>query len=141
MFRSLIDVSRRALATLESERAVEEIVAAARSRNAALEITGALVCTRTHFAQLLEGPSDAVDGLMHTIENDSRHVEVAILDVTLVAQRKVPNWSMAYNGDSTYVACQIEALVIDPCTSAFVRVGRLRSLIIGFATTGLPRHA
>ena len=135
IFRSSMYVSRRALATLNSERAVGEIVAAARKRNATLGITGGLVCTRTHFAQLLEGPPAAVDALMHMIETDPRHAEVTILDVSLVAQRQVANWSMAYNGDSTYVARQIEALLLDPDNSAPLLVSRLRSLIVGFATT------
>jgi hypothetical protein len=136
MDRSLIYVSRRPLATFDPERAVEEIVATARSRNAALNITGALACTRSHFTQLLEGSPATIDELMHSIENDPRHTDVTILEVSSIIQRTLPDWTMAYSGDSTYVARQLEALLLDQTS---MRVDRLRSLIIGFAGADLAR--
>lgn len=135
MERSLLYVSRQSLSTVDPERAIEEIVAQARLHNASRGITGALACTKDHFAQLIEGPIAELDDLMDRIERDHRHVDLTILHVEPILRRRVPEWRMAYSGPSTYVARQIAPLIGETIQMNSVRVDRLTSLLVGLAVS------
>jgi len=91
--------------------AVDEIVAVAVSRNAALDITGALVFTGPHFAQVLEGPRGRIEELMTSIERDPRHRDVEVLEVTDIQERCFAKWSLAYAGPSLFVDQHLRPLV------------------------------
>jgi len=119
---------------LNREQAIEEIVAEARSHNALRGITGALACTQDHFAQLLEGATEELDDLMDRIERDHRHVDVTIIQVTPILCRRLPGWSMAYSGPSTYVARQIVPLIGGTTRMNSMRIERLVSLLVGLAS-------
>jgi Sensors of blue-light using FAD len=67
----------------------------ARSNNKAVEITGALLITDHYFAQVLEGPQDAVEDLYRRISADTRHEKHTVLGTGAVARRVFPGWSMA----------------------------------------------
>jgi len=79
---------------------VNAILAASRRNNPRGGITGALVFNRGIFAQVLEGPPDAVEALFERIQQDPRHGDVQVLSFNRDAQRLFPNWSMAYLGQS-----------------------------------------
>ncbi len=66
----------------------------ARSRNAREDITGALICRRDLYLQLLEGPEEAVEAAYSRIEEDDRHVEVTRLLSRPAAERLFPAWAM-----------------------------------------------
>ena len=134
MERSILYVSRRSLFSSDPEQEIEEIVALSRERNAEQGITGAMACTQDHFAQLLEGPNDRVDDLMHRIDQDPRHFEVTILRVEPITRRRLPGWSMAYSGQSNYVTRQIVPLFGDNTQVNTVRTERLITLLVGLAT-------
>lgn len=134
MHRSLIYVSRQAFAPSAPEQVIDDIVTKARTFNAANGITGALACTREHFAQLLEGPGLVLEQLMHRIEQDPRHTDVTTLRVSDIALHRLPDWSMAYSGPSSYVARQIEPLIGRSSDATPGRVDRLISLLVGLAT-------
>ena len=53
--RCLLYVSESCLSWPEDAHQVDEIVTVSRGRNEQLSLTGALIYTRTHFAQVLEG--------------------------------------------------------------------------------------
>ena len=74
---------------------LEHLLETAERRNAALNITGLLVFTGTHFMQLLEGPKDAVEAVFDMICQDRRHNAIARLIAEPVEERSCPNWSMA----------------------------------------------
>ncbi len=74
---------------------LQRLVETAARRNAALDITGLLVFTGTHFMQLLEGPKDAVEAVFDMICQDRRHSAIARLIAEPVPQRSCPDWSMA----------------------------------------------
>ena len=74
---------------------VDDILAVARHKNAALGITGALMFNGSHYAQVLEGERGAVERLFETINLDPRHADVALLSFEPVAERLFGNWSMA----------------------------------------------
>jgi hypothetical protein len=109
--KSLLYASASALAPGEEQAEIERIVSVARVRNAGLGVTGTLVFTRTSFAQILEGPDEAVDGLMQRIARDRRHDQVTIVDTVTTDQRLFEDWTLSYCGGSRYVDKHIAPLL------------------------------
>lgn len=72
-----------------------EILKTARSKNAELGITGALMLYDDWFAQVLEGPQAAVETLYDKIKADSRHDAVRLNEAGPVAKRMFAKWAMA----------------------------------------------
>lgn len=70
-------------------------------RNAAEDVTGLLCFSGDHFAQVLEGPAHALDGLMRSIRADPRHRLLREWPARSVSagQRWFPTWSMGYLHD------------------------------------------
>ena len=79
-------------------RAIEDILAVARERNARLGVTGALLCNREYFAQVLEGPREAVEEIYESIQCDERHTGTTVLRFRPAPRRDFPDWTMAYEG-------------------------------------------
>lgn len=133
MLRSLLYVSRRSPSIARSEAAVAEILAAARLYNDPRSITGALACTERYFTQLLEGPETEVEPLIRRIEGDTRHSDVSIVRVETILQARLPGWSMAYSGPSTYVARQVGSLIERSTPMNSARADGLLDLLVGLA--------
>ncbi len=78
------------------QRSVElaSIFTTARNNNRGLAITGALMVTDTAFVQALEGDENEVKALYESIEKDSRHEHVNLVEQT-VAPRTFGRWAMA----------------------------------------------
>jgi hypothetical protein len=106
MERSLLYVSRRQA----TEADIRDIVETARVRNARLQVTGALIATDTHFAQVLEGSRAAINELMDSILRDRRHEQIDVVQDRQADQRGFPTWSMAYSGRSVFAESLIGAL-------------------------------
>ena len=77
------------------EAGLAEILRVARARNAALNVTGALVLYDDWFAQVLEGPEAAVVALYDKIRSDPRHDRVVVDQSQTVDGRLFGNWAMA----------------------------------------------
>ncbi|HEY0817208.1 MAG TPA: BLUF domain-containing protein [Rhizobacter sp.] len=75
---------------------VEDILARARAQNATRQVTGALLFTGGHFAQVLEGPAPALADTMSAIAADGRHEALKILLDEALPTRRFGAWSMAY---------------------------------------------
>lgn len=110
MVRSLLYVSHSKVAFPDTLGQINNIVDVARSRNARLDVTGALIATHAAFAQLLEGSSAAIDELMHSIRNDVRHEHVRVVQDHTREARRFARWTMAYSGRSTYAQLLITPL-------------------------------
>ncbi|WP_298956969.1 BLUF domain-containing protein [uncultured Methylobacterium sp.] len=80
--------------------AVEQILDASRRNNGPAGITGALLFNGGAFAQVLEGPRDAVELTFERIQRDLRHGEVTVLQCGPAESRGFPDWSMAFVGRS-----------------------------------------
>lgn len=93
------------------EDGVNAIVEVALARNADLGVTGSLVFTGPHFAQVLEGRKESVDELMVGIERDERHRNMLVLEAADIPARRFPNWSLAYAGPSLFVDRHLRPLV------------------------------
>ena len=90
----LLYVSRSRLGAEDEQRELAAIIAVAAPRNLAARVTGALVHTGPNFAQVLEGPAEAVDAIMGDILVDPRHSAVSIVARTELLRRSFPNWGM-----------------------------------------------
>lgn len=75
---------------------ITEILETSRRRNAANDITGSLVFTGGHFAQVLEGPAQAVAGAMASIGTDPRHEHVTRLIEGAAERRFFESWAMSF---------------------------------------------
>jgi hypothetical protein len=73
---------------------LDDILLAARRNNARDGVTGALLCRRDLFVQLLEGPRAAVTATFARILRDDRHVEVSLLWCGDAPTRLFPDWTM-----------------------------------------------
>jgi hypothetical protein len=79
-------------------RLADAIVRSSVATNDQLQITGALIFTTAHFAQILEGPDVSIDLLMRRICADGRHRLVRVLESRPIDRRMFADWSMAYAG-------------------------------------------
>jgi hypothetical protein len=109
--KSLLYASVSTLAAGEAEREIGRIVEVSRERNGERGITGTLVYNRARFAQILEGPVEAVDEIMASIVRDDRHEQVTVIDVVPATRRRFPGWSLCYAGESHYVDKHIRPLL------------------------------
>nr|WP_183435999.1 BLUF domain-containing protein [Methylobacterium sp. R2-1] len=79
---------------------IRGILAASRTNNARVGVTGALMFNAGCFAQVLEGPGEAVETTFERIQQDERHGEVSLLAFEAVETRLFTEWSMAFVGAS-----------------------------------------
>ena len=77
---------------------ISSILAVSRRNNARDGITGGLLFSDGCFAQVLEGPLDAVESTFERIQCDERHSDVTVLQSGPITARDFPDWSMAFAG-------------------------------------------
>ena len=80
---------------------IHRILVASRRNNARAGVTGGLLFSDGCFAQVLEGPIEAVTETFERIQCDSRHRDVTVLEAGRVRARRFPSWSMGFAGTST----------------------------------------
>ena len=108
--RSLLYVSRILIPIEDRPTEIDRFVAVSTARNRTLNITGALIVTKSRFAQVLEGPDSAIEELMTSIRRDPRHGELAVVFDRAIAGRRFDGWSMAYSGNAEYVTRLVDPL-------------------------------
>jgi hypothetical protein len=111
---SLLYVSHSRIPDEVADSSVEQMVAAALIRNRNLGVTGALLFTGKHFAQVIEGPPREIDLLWGDIRRDIRHEKWVVLEQTAIQQRRFSDWNLAFFGPSHLVSRQVERLSRDP---------------------------
>lgn len=77
---------------------ISGILAASRKNNFHDGLTGALLFSDGCFAQVLEGPLNAIEGAFERIQCDERHSEVTVLMSGPIDKRDFPDWSMGSSG-------------------------------------------
>lgn len=83
-------------AASEVERDLAAILERARARNAAAEVTGALMFTRLMFVQALEGPAAAMEDVFERICRDPRHADLEVIEYAVAGERVFGDWSMRH---------------------------------------------
>lgn len=97
----LVYYSRNLLPESEMNAGViEAILAASRTNNSRVGVTGALMFNAGCFAQVLEGPRDAVEATFERIQQDERHGDVLLLAFGPADIRAFESWSMGFVGGS-----------------------------------------
>ena len=114
---------------------IQQILVSARSNNARLLVTGALLFNEGLFAQVLEGPQSAVERIFETIQCDPRHSDVTILQTGLEERRRFPDWSMAFaspSGESSFesVAPVFEKAFANPSGAGKEVLSLLHELVV-----------
>ncbi|MEO0590627.1 MAG: BLUF domain-containing protein [Pseudomonadota bacterium] len=87
---------------------LDGIVMSARRNNRANGITGALICRRDMYIQLIEGPEDAIDALYQRICVDDRHDEVTLEASTAIETRMFPGWDMLADTNPSMTFSKLE---------------------------------
>lgn len=100
---SLTYISQCAIPASITAEEIAGLVALSRVRNVAAGVTGCLVFTGSHFAQMLEGPENQVRQLMANIEEDPRHDRIEIVDIDTRDARRCEDWALGYSGPSRFV--------------------------------------
>ena len=77
---------------------INQILARSRVNNARDGVTGGLLFSNGCFAQVLEGPLQAVEETFERIQCDERHRDVTVLQSGPIEMRDFPDWSMAFTG-------------------------------------------
>lgn len=89
---------------------VEDILQRSRVNNVRDGVTGALLFNAGCFAQVLEGPLDAIEATFERIQQDERHGEVSLLALEPQEERSFPNWAMGFIGMSAEHANRFAAI-------------------------------
>ena len=83
----LLYISQSCINESVAEAVVMQIVAHAVHNHKQIGVTGALIFTGRHFAQILEGASDTIEVLMANIMADPRHKNVVVFDTSSITNR------------------------------------------------------
>ena len=108
---SLLYVSRSCIKPEVAEIVVGSIVTEAILANERRSISGALLFTGSHFAQVIEGRDCEIDPLFASISGDRRHDEIIVVDRAPIAMRRFADWNMSYFGPSQFVARHVTRLL------------------------------
>ena len=109
----LLYISESQIEQADAQTLVLEIVARSVCKNSNKKLTGALLFTGTHFAQILEGAPHAIDQLMIDLCSDPRHKNIRVIDRSAIDARRFPDWAMAYSGPSQFVSRHVDRLLND----------------------------
>ena len=119
---SLLYISTSMIAPDRTEPAIADIVETCLARNPARAVTGALLFTGTHFAQVMEGSAATLDPLLARIGADPRHARLTVVDRHPIETRRFADWSMVYLGRSQFVSHRVLRLLNDPSPAGRRRV-------------------
>ena len=111
----LVYVSRNRIAgdAEDVSRDIGAILDVSRALNVDEGVTGALMFNDGCFAQVLEGPHDAVQETFERIQCDERHDNVRLLGLEPVTERGFGGWSMGYVGQDEASRTSFAALSAD----------------------------
>jgi hypothetical protein len=129
----LLYISQVALPAEDSAyaAAINEPLKWSQDWNKSQEITGALLFSSGHFAQVLEGPAFAVKALIGNIICDTRHRDLRLLECGLVPARLFGNWSMAYTDGTEQLDLSImDILGLPNRSQGSALLGMLRHLVM-----------
>jgi hypothetical protein len=114
MLTRLIYISRSKLPEADVAQGLRAISETANARNALLSITGALLHTGSHFAQVIEGAPEDIDTLMASLYADKRHDALQVIEQCPVEDRQFSAWMTVYNGRARYIQGVLDACLEQP---------------------------
>ena len=111
--RRLVYVSSNTIPAAIFDSEVQAILKIANEKNSKNNITGALLFNDGYFAQVLEGPMDAIEKLFERIQEDTRHDDCSVLSCESTTTRKFMKWSMAYESADTAAKAHFARMLQD----------------------------
>ena len=90
---------------------ITAILTASQANNAKVDVTGMLMFNSGCFAQVLEGPRAAVEGVFERIQQDERHGDVSLLAFDPAPARAFERWAMGFVGHSATEAARYGAIL------------------------------
>lgn len=91
--------------------ALEDIRFVSLARNSAANVTGVLIATINHFAQVLEGSEEAVGEVMLGIKGDPRHCEITVLKNAECQLRQFRTWQQIVIGQRSFENLSVPRLL------------------------------
>ena len=120
---------------VRDEQELSGILQTSRRNNSAVGVTGALLFNEHCFAQVLEGPLEAVSATFERIQRDERHGEVTILLSEYDVPRRFGDWAMGYIGDDAEARARFTTMRFEVLRDRPDTAGQdLLSLLDGAAT-------
>ncbi len=114
--------SRSIISADEGDHAAEllRILKVSRVNNARAGVTGAMLYNQGCFAQVLEGPLDAVQRTFERIQCDPRHGDVVVLQAERIATPLFSGWDMALaeSSDPAGASATLGPAMTDPSADA-----------------------
>ena len=90
-----------------SEDDIAGILTQARANNARSQLTGALLYHGGRFAQILEGPTEAVTARFDVISADPRHRIIQKVREVAIPERQFPEWTMGFRAQDEDAAMRL----------------------------------
>jgi hypothetical protein len=89
----LLIYKSRAAQSLDKKN-LRDILYTSLEQNRAADVRGALLATRSHYLQFLEGDFEAVNDTFFRIVNDPRHTDIRLVSFGPVARAHFGDWRM-----------------------------------------------
>ncbi|WP_162561192.1 BLUF domain-containing protein [Methylobacterium terrae] len=93
---------------------VADLIATARTRNRAADVSGVLVYTGVGFFQVLEGPQSGVQPIFEAILADRRHHTLAVIEMDFAAERRFAGWHMGFLGTTRELDDRLNGVGLGP---------------------------
>ena len=117
------------------DQRIRAILDTSRRHNTNDNVTGALLATAAGFAQVLEGPREAVERTFERINIDPRHADVTVLSFTPAERRSFPDWPIGFCGQNALGQSDPLAHLLADATIAGPRVTRGSDILRMLETT------
>lgn len=105
------------------------ILAESQRNNARDGLTGALAAHGDRYIQVIEGSTQALDGLLRRLQGDPRHREIVVFGRAVVERRDFDGWSMANARITPAVAGLLDEMMKDDTPSPEQAVRALKEAI------------
>lgn len=105
------------------EATLRNILLKARNNNMRDDISGALICRRDIYLQLLEGPTVKVQDAIERIGQDDRHIGMKTLVSERVSKRLFADWAMLHDPAKSWIWSEedVSGGIIDHSTQQDIR--------------------
>lgn len=110
------------------------LLTTSRRNNKRDDITGALVCRRDIYLQMLEGPDAQLQALYERISRDDRHMNLNLIVSEMVTDRLFGDWDMLHDPEHSWfwpsedvVGGKIMTATHDEIMSVFTRLAQDQS--------------
>lgn len=114
MIESILYISTSKLDPTTVNDVLEALIADAAIRNKRRGLSGAMMFTGRHFVQVIEGAPEMIETLLQSLRADPRHTDIVIVERGPIPERRFPEWSMAYAGQSQFIGRQVKRVLNNP---------------------------